>query len=834
MNSDSLMSFSKEFLFFFQTLDIDLFLKNVFTNNGNTRLVDANSLNEFIADKLIYGLILEYLNNNNKLKMLIKVNDAEHDNSYNIVESNPFDKNGYIFYQVQISNLETFKNYIKKLDYLKEDITFEEQEKKSQAKNGSSVNVLRLLDKICKADKEPLIKLSDYALNDQSILKLPFYKNMSPTNEDIKLSLDDNDTKTKNITDPKSFFISKYYNILYSMNLRSKNSSKDCFYNFIKNNVKASLLKHCTQLVKENTITSSRNKGTTNTILYKTVIENSVLTLESLDSKYSAMDLKLKDKNNNIINEYEYEFDLNNNRSSFIFKNWNVMLGKKITDNYKHDIHLVDTLLNIFKIRELKLQIIINLELLTFSTLDSRFENFDDFYKTKEHYKSSFNRSSIMKKKTQRPEEGHIDQCQLLNILINKLCITEALIEVSLELTSEEEEILGSLNLDSKSKISGKNINDIPPKILVNWFLKNCLFNEKSDESLSGFYRNCLVPAYKKRLPKCLKFFKEKFKGTTFEQNFKSAPIEASQQNEVSSMRQVPSKNLKELLSSDTSLLERQDSLFGSTQERIKLLEKRITPANHQSETKKNKGSDIAAFKKRQMKSNKNKRCTETILEDEEVNNLLAEDLKVKTINPMIEMEGKKFKRAKLETSKSSFQRTGSIKSFSLLDRLNQTFQEPQSSLDSNVSFASTTTEIRKENDFVDELFFKFSERMKANSKQVILESSDSDMIIKATPQKKSALINSPQKSFLLSSAIKETPVSSLKKESPLRNVIKYSGESDRKYILSPHANSDNLIINSSPFKTPHSAIVEQPEENSHIENEIVNEQKARRKLFPE
>lgn len=826
---------SLHFLQFFEVIDIEFYFHNVIEYKDDTTIINSDILDNYINDKLIIGLIQEYLGNAT-LKLLLKINDRGNNNSYFIVEQNIFNKSLYLFHKVTISNIDLFEKHVLTVDYM----TIENNNTKDthkQRNNHITVNVLGLLDSISKKDKNPLMNwIKDDIGKDVVISKLPFFVDTSRKRKTSAYS-ENHERKSSEIVDPQSFFIAKYYHMLYSLNSSSRNSNKDRFYNYVKHNVKGLLLKHCDQVVKLNSASSSTSKGTTNTILYKNVIENSVLSSSELDSKYSNFDWKFKNLENNTLNQYEYEFDLKYNRNAFIFKNWNLMMNKKIDSDNQQNEDLINAVLGIFKIRELKLQIITHLELLTFTTLDSNFSKFDEIYKSSSSF--AFNKTIKKNKRRKKSANGEpLDLCQRLNLLVNKLCITESLIEPSLKLSSEEQQTAALLNLDSNFNISaGKRTNEIPTKLLVNWYLKYCLFNESNDESLLGFYNNCLVLIYKKRLPKCLRYFKDKFEGTTFENSFKQdlsseSNYKSINNKKVSSLRKAPSKNLQELLNSDVSLLERQDTTFGSTQERLKLLEKRITSVPEHSPKNKflsSKESSIDINNANGVLKNKNISINEQ--NGKQTNRALPED-QGETSNNIIELDGKKFKRAPLHKNNSSFQRIGSVRSFSLMDRLTQTFQEPQSSYEKIATLRNENkdnSEEKNEKEFVDDLFLKFSHRINANSQQLSYHSSDSEMVIEATPQKKSMFINSPQKSWILSSEIKAPPSFSHMEPSPLRKVTEDNTSVKGSSIISPN----QLEINSTPFKTPHAAIIEAEAGAFDEKKENHSELKARRKLFP-
>lgn len=830
MNNDKSHKPSFEVQFYFEIVNIDIFQCPSINIPYKPKEISADLLKYYLNDE--YSS-LKIINNLCSLQTKALLKPTSSLNRYLIIERHMFNSTKLLLSEIEINDYDYFLSFVEILDV---NLNYSIENTK-EAKKIKNVNVLGFLDQVCKSTNDKLNRIDFEGCDESFVMKMGFYKNISGSSKKTSRT---NDLLKAEEMDPKGFFINEYYRFLYGTCFPLKQSTVDHngrLTRFIKVQVKQMLYKYCQHAIRNNvTEESEKVKSTNNTILYKTIIENSAMSNIDIDDKYKNDTLAYKNKDNKITNEYEYHFDLNFQRSAFILKNWNIsLLGtKKDQNGHVQDEEVIETLKNIFKIRELQLQIIIYLELLTFTNLDTNFSKFDEIYTKSEPKKKIGNifgnkskQRTMIKKASQASEDT--DLCQRINCLVNKLCVAESLIPRSLVVDGHEEEIQDDLNLNKHNfKLSSKKkISNIPIKLIINWHLKNCLFNEKSDESLIGFYTNCLVPIYKKRLPKCLKFLKPKFKGTSFDMSLLKENTNKEVSNDLKGLRQDPNKNLKELLNSDVSLLQRQESSILSGQERVKLLEKRITSLdNSRVGTSKHKSTRVI-------------KRSHSMLVPEPMNS--KEDLldtPSKSNNQLIDINGKKFKRAKLKTNQVSFLRTGSSRTVSLLDKLAQTFNDtgdtPTSGIKNEQNEENNNSEQKV---FMEDFFNRFSQRITNNSNE---NDSGSDMVIQATPQKIAEMIQSPAKSHNMSSGIKASATKI--RNSPLSGIVLSSGgKSDERIVSNDVIESPmiknslrytegNNILSSSPWKTPRIGAIE--EEHDQKVKDSESRDKVKRKLF--
>lgn len=833
MNNDTTHTHLFELQFYFEIIDIDIFQCSSIKIPHKPKEISVDLLKYYLNDE--YSS-LKIINNlcSLQIKALLKLTTRL--NRFLILERHMFNSTKLLISEIEIKDFDYFLSFLKvlsiDLDYRTE--TTNELKKLENV----NVNVLGFLDQVCKSTKDKLSHIDFEGCDESFVMKMGFYKGISGSSKKPSRTRDLLKLEEK---DPKGFFVNEYYSFLYGSCFPLKQSTVNHngrLARFIKVQVKQLLYKYCQHAIKNNVPEDSEKiKSTNNTILYKTIIENSAMSNVDIDNKYNNDNLAYKSKDNKITNEYEYQFDLNSQRSAFILKNWNVsLLGtKKDQSGHVKDEEAVETLKNIFKIRELQLQIIIYLELLTFTNLDTNFSKFDKIYgnsepkkKTRNTFGNKLKQRTMLKRKSQTGKD--IDLCQTLNYLVNKLCVAESLIPRSLLIDAHEEEIQDDLNLNKHNfKLANKNkVSSIPTKLIINWHLKNCLFNEKSDESLLGFYDNCLVPIYKKKLPKCLKFLKPKFKGTTFDMSL-TTENKANKElpTNIKDLRQEPNKNLKELLSSDVSLLQRQESSILSAQERVKLLEKRITSLDNKSIGTSKQNSTHVIKRSHSMLVPETKNTKEDLLETPS-----------KANNQLIDINGKKFKRAKLKTSQVSFLRTGSSRTVSLLDKLAQTFNDTGETSTFGTKDVSNEENHNSEQKVIMEDFFnRFSQKVTANSNEF---DSGSDMVIQATPQKISEMIQSPTKSHIMSSGVKAS-ASKIKKSSLSGIVLSSGGKSvedivSNDVIESPMIKSslryteEHNILLSSPWKTPRIGAIEEEHDQQVESSESAD--KVKRRLF--
>lgn len=820
-----------ELQFYFEIIDMDIFQSSSICIPNKPKEISADLLKYFLKDE---SSSLNIINNLSSLQIKAFLKPITNSSKCLIIERHMFNPAKLILTEIEVEDYDIFLSFLRVHVFDLGHIT----ENTNEFKRTENVNVLGFLDQVCKNTKDKL-KLIDFEGYDETYaMKMGFFKDISATSKKKSRNYD---LLRAEETDPKGFFINEYYGFLYGPCFPFKQSTTNHngrLTRFIKVQVKQLLYKYCQHAIKNNVSEEAeKTKSTNNTILYKTIIENSAMSNIDIDNKYKTDNLTYKDKNSQIINEYEYQFDLNYQRSAFILKNWNILLlgNKKDQSGHVQEEEVIETLVNIFKIRELQLQIIIYLELLTFTNLDTNFSRFDEIYGKSEPRKKLGKLFGINSKqkpmtKKERQVDKDIDLCQKLNYLVNKLCVAESLIPKSMVIDAHEQEIQDDLNLNKQNfkLASKKKISSIPAKLIINWHLKNCLFNERSDESLIGFYTNCLVPVYKKKLPKCLKFLQPKFMGTSFDISLSAEnKINKEVPYNIKDLRQEPNKNLKELLNSDVSLLQRQESSILSAQERVKLLEKRITSLDKKSiGNSKHKTTRVIKRSHSMLVSN----------ELDPTENLLETPSKAK--NQMIDINGEKFKRAKLRTNQVSFLRTGSSRTVSLLDKLAQTFNETGETPTSSVKNVQNEENDNSEQKiFMEDLFNRFSQKINNNVNE---SDSGSDMVIQATPQKIAEMIQSPMKSHIMSSGIKASV--SKNKKSPLSGIVHSSGGKaadgtvSNDVIESPMIKSsfqytaEHNILSSSPWKTPRIGAIEE-ELGPKVDNPESTD-KVKRKLF--
>lgn len=831
MHDEDFLNDSFEFKLFFDIIHVDFFENPKISLLNQPKVLSVDLLKNYLNNETLSKDIESTLFLSHS-KALLKINANL--KKFLIIERHLFSPNKLLLTEIFIDDYEYFLSLIQIYDpYLDN-----KDENFGIIKKSENVNVLGFLDQVCKTTKEAIMNIDFTGCDETFVMQMGFYKDIS-TSDKKKTRKEEN--RTLKEVDPKVFFIDEYYNLLYGACFSLKNSTinnNEKLTRFIKVQVKHLLYKYCKQTINNNVAQEGEKmKTTTNTILYKTVIENSAMSDADIEFKYKTPNLMYKDKQNKILNEYEYQFDLKYQRNGFILKNWNISLlsSKKDQNGNQQDEEVIETLKNIFKIRELQLQIIVYLELMTFTNLDSNFTKFDEIYskpETRKRSKGLYGNKPKHKSKTKENSKdiAELDLCQKLNILVNKLCVAESLISKSLIIDAHEQEVQNELNLNKHNfKLSNKKkLSEIPPKLIINWYLKNCLFNEKSDESLLGFYNTCMIPVYKKRLPKCLNFFKPKFVGTSFDRSLSGENDSSNYEigGDLKKLRQEPNKNLKELLNSDVSLLQRQESTFASTQERVKLLEKRITSLDNKSKS----------YTQNQTKK-AIKRSHSTLISEPLISKNILNETPTKSNIQMIEINGEKFKRAKLKTNQVSFLRTGSSRTVSLLDRLAQTFNEPGEFSHSSLDRDQNGVQSVEQKGLMEDLFNKFSQRANNNFNE---SDNGSDMAIQATPQKMSEMIQSPMKSHIMSSGIKSS--ASKVKKSPLSGVILSSGGRDidnsgvNDVIESPmiknnlNYSNDNNILSSSPWKTPRIGAIE--EEHGQHMDDTEQKIKVKRKLF--
>ncbi|AGO13137.1 AaceriAFL019Cp [[Ashbya] aceris (nom. inval.)] len=204
---------------------------------------------------------------------------------------------------------------------------------------------------------------------------------------------------------------------------------------------------------------------------------------------------------------------------------------KCVKDEFKLNMdHLDDTgseyaaeLAQILKIRELRLQLIMHIELIALRNMDSRFRDFETRYEntlTKRSF-NAFRASSIYSRKSNKEKKKKtfkplaLDVCEQLDLLLDKVAIIDIL-----------------LSTDSSVSKTGASSHYSETYELLAEYKRN-LSREGKEESSLGFIRYVLVPYWSRKIPNVTAFITKKIKGLNM-QKFTAAPSQTSSIQESS------------------------------------------------------------------------------------------------------------------------------------------------------------------------------------------------------------------------------------------------------------------------------------------------------------
>lgn len=213
------------------------------------------------------------------------------------------------------------------------------------------------------------------------------------------------------------------------------------------------------------------------------------------------------------------------------------------------EVHpVMKDLVAFFKIREIKLQIIMLLELISMSNMDAKLKNFEKRYTSKFKARAinvtragKFFRNKKMNNHKRKPigsEKPELDFCEKLDLMVDKLCIADILLSVE-----------STENIDKDKETFTTHDRIIEHR-------KNILNGGKEASSL-GFISYVLVPYYNRKTPYAVELITRKIKGP----DLKSTALKAKR----SGSAKVTSKILEEPLEKHAPLslpsLSRQNSL---------------------------------------------------------------------------------------------------------------------------------------------------------------------------------------------------------------------------------------------------------------------------------
>ncbi|CEP64813.1 Sld3p LALA0_S13e03576g [Lachancea lanzarotensis] len=178
-------------------------------------------------------------------------------------------------------------------------------------------------------------------------------------------------------------------------------------------------------------------------------------------------------------------------------------LGHLITSGVSD---VITDLVLIFKVREIKLQIVLLLELISLSGLDSGLDHFEQKYerRLKTRIKKLAasripSRRRTRKKLAMHTNTQQLDYCEKLDVFVDKLCIVEAML-----LTD------ASIQKNSPKKSEGDALSSTRE-------LKKNLLDPEKEDSVAGLITYVLIPYFMKKVPHAVAFISRKIKGPQFE-----------------------------------------------------------------------------------------------------------------------------------------------------------------------------------------------------------------------------------------------------------------------------------------------------------------------------
>ncbi|CCF55886.1 hypothetical protein KAFR_0A04510 [Kazachstania africana CBS 2517] len=290
--------------------------------------------------------------------------------------------------------------------------------------------------------------------------------NMRPPNAKIdgRQSIKPNDIPHTPL-DPKDYFEQKYYDALFSIKLP--------LAYFVKSN-----------LVRFKNICMAVS-GEEYNLQYQSILSQFLLHVQDFDKRYEKT---------SVINE------------TYLLPSFALQSRDKLLSEYNQSKNtptfdaLMNDLMLIVKAREIKLQLILLLEIIHQNTLDKKFKNFELNYESKlkrravnvtrrtRAKKNSYNISSTAN--AFGSGSASVDYCEQLDIYLDKLSILEILLE-------------------TENSLSNENSEELNP---IQEYKKNIL-NKNKEASSVGFVSYILIPYYTKKVPYAVTFILRKLKG---------------------------------------------------------------------------------------------------------------------------------------------------------------------------------------------------------------------------------------------------------------------------------------------------------------------------------
>ncbi|UCS20253.1 uncharacterized protein HLK63_F06809 [Nakaseomyces glabratus] len=319
-------------------------------------------------------------------------------------------------------------------------------------------------------------------------------------------------TETCLVSDPKIYFNQRYYSTLFELD--------NAITYFVKSH-----LPRVRNLFKANTSTSDYLSQ------YIALIKSSLIPVRNFDERHTL----------NGLTTLLSTFDPNSEILELLTASQNLT-----DDSLGNDLSEKMLMLSVLKYRELKIQVVLLLEMMHLLSLDEQFDSFEKQYKNKLEQRSrNVNRSSFMQRRsrtrknpstsreldspkgndinnnndnnsnnnvndgtfkittqTDTIQNNIFDFYELLDIYLDKLLITDILMSST---------NLDNNNTDSESDQPEENMVETK-KYNFQHYMKRIL--DKNDEaSVVGFVNYTLIPYYNRKAPNTIKFIIQKLKG---------------------------------------------------------------------------------------------------------------------------------------------------------------------------------------------------------------------------------------------------------------------------------------------------------------------------------
>lgn len=269
----------------------------------------------------------------------------------------------------------------------------------------------------------------------------------------------------KNISttqDPSIYLQKKYYETLFNLgiHLQSFGNSK---------------------LVKLKSICRQNKKNADK--LYEEVLSSMLLDMLLFEMRHDSSKFGIL--------QYTLPSDMDHLRNKIMLELYQIDLSKELHFNLQE-------FSSILKMREIKLQIMIILELVYLKKEDDSFKKFEESYKSKlkereiniARIKTSFIHKRNLNNNKQGSDES-VDLCERMDLILDRMTIMDTLLRT---IDSKEGDIL------------------LPNHIFFKDYKKKML-NKNTEASSTGFIGHVLVPCWIKRVPFAIEFISKKVKG---------------------------------------------------------------------------------------------------------------------------------------------------------------------------------------------------------------------------------------------------------------------------------------------------------------------------------